>query len=106
MARTCIVLAMDYILAMLYFVLSAGNILYFSPQIQKTILTQTPLAGEMALVCQKRKGWEKQLQMIILSSMKFFICRASKSGAADSWPSSDDDEELDLSPKVFLSSSE
>jgi len=55
MAKQCIVLAMDYILAMLYFVLSAGNILYFSPQIQKTILTQTPLAGEMALVCQKRK---------------------------------------------------
>ncbi|XP_077066158.1 ankyrin repeat domain-containing protein 26 isoform X26 [Siphateles boraxobius] len=27
------------------------------------------------------------------------ISRASKSGAADSWPSSDDDDELDLSPK-------
>ncbi|XP_068073575.2 ankyrin repeat domain-containing protein 26 isoform X15 [Danio rerio] len=27
------------------------------------------------------------------------ISRASKSGAADSWPSSDEDEELDLSPK-------
>lgn len=49
------VLAMDYFLAMLYFVLSAGNLLYFSPQIQKTILTQTPLAGEMAVVCQKKK---------------------------------------------------
>lgn len=31
-----------------------------------------------------------------------FICRASKSGAADSWPSSDDDDELDLSPKVSV----
>lgn len=56
MTRKCIALAMDYFLAMLYFVLSAGNLLYFSSQIQKTILTQTPLAGEMALVCQKRKG--------------------------------------------------
>ncbi|KAK1789752.1 hypothetical protein P4O66_015654 [Electrophorus voltai] len=30
------------------------------------------------------------------------ISRASKSGPADSWPSTDEDDELDLSPKVYL----
>ncbi|XP_062848878.1 ankyrin repeat domain-containing protein 26 isoform X2 [Trichomycterus rosablanca] len=33
------------------------------------------------------------------SSLAGSISRASRSGAADSWPSSDDDDELDLSPK-------
>lgn len=41
---------------------------------------------------------------IILPINKNF--RASKSGPADSWPSTDedDDEELDLGPKVIISS--